>query len=170
MKRFKPIFFTALLVAAAVQALAQYPPDAINVYVNGESNPRSTLLTNFQRITFAGGNMQVKPISGTEQTYPFANWRKITFGDEFTIGIDDAIAAGSTDIVVYPNPANSEIRIMNYEFVGNERIEIFDFAGRCVQKIVSSAGAAPEIINVSNLISGIYFIKINEQTVKFIKE
>ena len=86
-----------------------------------------------------------------------------------------------TKLHVYPNPANYELRITNYEFKDGEVIEIYNVAGQKVyqinnltnqQQITKSTNNQINniIIDVSHLAKGLYFLKINNQVTKFIKE
>lgn len=73
------------------------------------------------------------------------------------------IETSTHDFTVYPNPANQEV---NVKFKSDERelkVEIIDTKGSVVstQKINSSKGYYDEKINISNLSTGIYFIKVN---------
>ena len=94
-----------------------------------------------------------------------------------TVNRADDVAIVETDnypsLQIYPNPVNYELKITNYE--GGE-VQIFDLMGRRVATAVET-GRAPSLhstpetaINVSHLPSGMYFIKIGEKTVKFVKE
>ena len=67
---------------------------------------------------------------------------------------------------IYPNPTYSELKIPNYE--GGE-IQIYDLMGRTLMSLKTLP--SPETtIDVSHLPSGIYFLKIGNKTVKFVKE
>ncbi|MDR1544745.1 MAG: starch-binding protein [Prevotellaceae bacterium] len=63
---------------------------------------------------------------------------------------------------------NYELRIINYELKEGEKIEIYDITGKTILSfaILNSQFS----INVSNLQSGIYFIKTGKYTGKFIKK
>jgi len=64
---------------------------------------------------------------------------------------------------IYPNPANNELRITNYE-LRDGVIEIYDVYGRKISSHHLIASSSHHTINISSLSSGIYFIKlINEQ-------
>ena len=90
--------------------------------------------------------------------------KKITFKAEGSSIAEDQID-GSLSIAVYPNPAENEIHLANVEF-DKANIEIFSSIGKLVLKSQVN-GAEP--IDISSLSSGIYFLKVNGQTVKIIK-
>ncbi|MDR1543830.1 MAG: T9SS type A sorting domain-containing protein [Prevotellaceae bacterium] len=76
----------------------------------------------------------------------------------------------SENLIIYPNPVNSELKILNYELKENEKIEIFDVSGRVVGTMHALPLRETLTINVSALPQGIYFIKIETKTAKFIKK
>ena len=94
-----------------------------------------------------------------------------------TVNRADDVAIVETDnypsLQIYPNPVNDKLTITNYE--GGE-VTIYDVMGRRVAAV--ETGRAPSLqttspetaIDVSNLPSGMYFIKIGEKTAKFVKE
>ena len=75
-------------------------------------------------------------------------------------GLND-IAQNSINI--YPNPATNEIVISN--IANNEIVEIFDITGKLVKKVVYT-----NKINVSDLLAGVYTIKVNNQIQKLVIE
>jgi hypothetical protein len=92
------------------------------------------------------------------------------FGDTYYAVPENAPISG---ITVFPNPTNGELRITNYELgIGSlSEIEVFDIYGK-KQKTECRKGEMENgeyLINISHLPAGIYFLRINEQTVKIIK-
>lgn len=65
---------------------------------------------------------------------------------------------------LYPNPANDVVRI-NAE--GNAVVDIMDMAGRMVMSVNVAEGE--NTINVSDLATGVYFVRMNSTVVKFVK-
>jgi subtilase-type serine protease len=73
-----------------------------------------------------------------------------------TVGINEVDAQS---LMVYPNPTTGELRITNYDLrIGN--VEIFDVYGR-MQK--SRKAEKQNEIDISDLSSGIYFLKITTE-------
>jgi hypothetical protein len=64
-------------------------------------------------------------------------------------------------ILVYPNPTRGELRVESGE-LRVESVEIFDVFGRLVSNLKSQI--SNQIINISHLPTGIYFIKIHTET------
>ncbi|MDR2684474.1 MAG: T9SS type A sorting domain-containing protein, partial [Prevotellaceae bacterium] len=85
----------------------------------------------------------------------------------FSINEHDIVTGTSkaeqNKILIYPNPAISELKITNYKDGGIMRI--FDVTG----KIINIVELSNNLINVSNLNVGIYFLQIDNQVVKFVK-
>ena len=86
---------------------------------------------------------------------------------------------------VYPNPTNGTLQVTGYELQEHTLIEIYDVVGKLYIPLtpfkggMSSAANSPfeggrgmsEItIDVSHLANGLYFLKIDGKTVKFVKE
>ena len=95
------------------------------------------------------------------------------------VGIQDKDI--SNNISFYPNPTNGEIKIKNYELRMGD-MQIYDMTGRMVYRYeVQGDGYevlphtplsepnTPHLIDISYLQSGIYFLKIDNQTFKIIK-
>ncbi|MGQ8335135.1 glycoside hydrolase family 97 catalytic domain-containing protein [Sunxiuqinia sp. A32] len=75
-----------------------------------------------------------------------------------------------TEITCFPNPASNEITINKVP--ANTDITILDINARVLLKKRSSSNTGTEKVNVSKLVSGIYFIKIGNsqpQLLKFVK-
>jgi len=89
-----------------------------------------------------------------------------------TSGISEESSYG--DLSVYPNPCMDELYIQNPGQNDEVVISIIDYTG----KILSSANAQGELINVSSLIenlpSGIYFLRVSSEnslkTIKLVKD
>jgi uncharacterized repeat protein (TIGR02543 family) len=90
-----------------------------------------------------------------QDTTLYAKWEQIT-------GISEI---ESVSIEIYPNPVKDELQIESGELRIN-RVEIVDVAG----KIIYQFSNLRNPINVSALSQGIYFLRINGKTVKFVKE
>ena len=67
---------------------------------------------------------------------------------------------------IYPNPTNSKLQVTSYEFP-IKQIEIFDIYGRKVETWHAASLQDSTInIDVSHLVSGIYFLKVNNKITK----
>ncbi len=59
---------------------------------------------------------------------------------------------------VVPNPFSKEIRIVNDDYTSNINLELFDLNSKLVLRKITNIN---KVINLSNLINGIYFLKIS---------
>ena len=68
---------------------------------------------------------------------------------------------------VFPNPTRGQLQITNYELREDTEYQIFSVVGQVVMQ--GQLGHEGQV-DVSALASGIYFLKVNNQVIKFIKE
>jgi endoglucanase len=78
----------------------------------------------------------------------------------------------SVEIFVFPNPAKSSVEITNLPVNKDVNIEIYNTNGQ-LQKEILSKNKSSLLVNLSNMNSGIYVIKIKSnyenETIKFVK-
>jgi len=86
---------------------------------------------------------------------------------EKTVSIPQFAREQDNSIVLYPNPVNYELKIMNYETI--ENVEIYDVYGRILTNSQFSILNSQLSIDVSHLASGMYFLKVGNKVVKIIK-
>ena len=72
-----------------------------------------------------------------------------------------------TNFSIYPNPAKKQLTIY-YSIQSVENIQLLDIEGRIIEEIVVKQNNTT--IDVSSLKSGIYFIKVENEVLKFVKE
>ena len=74
-------------------------------------------------------------------------------------------------ITIFPNPTTGQLRITNYEIRDGD-IEIFDVLGRRYHQAPSllERAGGEVIIDISHLANGMYYLKIDNKVVKFVKE
>ena len=100
------------------------------------------------------------------QTYFFrayiTNEAGTTYGtvETFTLsGLNDAIA-NQINAVVYPNPANTQATLEINGLNQDAKVVISDLQGRILSQDAISAGTSRYTINVSDMASGVYYIRI----------
>ena len=133
--------------------------DAWKTHINGDNNSIET-------DPALNANYMPTNTQCTEMGIPYPllinNWTGIDIPANLTSGIR-----------VYPNPTTGELHI-GYEICDNRicDIEIYDIMGRSVRtyRIRPNDNETETTINVSHLPSGVYFIKIENKTVKFVKK
>lgn len=128
-------------------------------------------VANIQKLTFDNGNLIVTNTSGPNGTYALADNRYINFTD-LTLGISNLIAAESK-FYVYPNPSSQWLNIGNAN--PNQTptlVEVVSIDGKLL--IQYKPLASDTQINISSLPQGMYLCKITsdnqQQTLKFLKQ
>ncbi len=81
----------------------------------------------------------------------------------FTTGIIDNILEQNSKITIYPNPTNGIINLSGLQNLKGLNFEITDISGKIVQNFKTSELQNLETIDISELNSGIYFIKIQTE-------
>ena len=89
-----------------------------------------------------------------------------------TIGAVGIVSATlSNQLRIYPNPTNYELRITNHELKEDEVVEIYSVVGqRLMQLPCRDVINHVSTIDVSGLANGMYYLKIGDKTVRFVKE
>ncbi len=75
----KYYFFLAVLMFGYIAAMAEEPPEAVNVY-RTDGNVHSTMFDNLKNIVFVGDNLEVQPYSGVIETIAMDDVENIVFG------------------------------------------------------------------------------------------
>jgi hypothetical protein len=104
--------------------------------------------------------------------FPYSEWNvMVTYSEDCTAGLNDNKAATYS---IHPNPAKSELFITAQNTTENLKIKIFNIEGKLLsaQSITLQDQKA---IDVSQLLSGIYFLNIEDENgnttiKKFIKQ
>ena len=92
--------------------------------------------------------------------------------DSFDVGIEEP--GYDRAVCIFPNPATNEIKVQSSTFKV-QRVEIYDVMGqKCLTPTLSKGEGVSASINVSELIAGIYFVKVKagkrEQVFKLVKQ
>ena len=78
-----------------------------------------------------------------------------------------------SDYQVYPNPAINEL-VITGNFSGETQLQIVDLTGKCVQQMICTSNSNEQLLDVSSLPSGMYYITIKNtnsiQTIQFIHQ
>lgn len=85
------------------------------------------------------------------------------------VGLESPVLE-SSGLVAFPNPCQNEVRIRSG--IENEKLEIYDLAGRNVTSAVllNNLSAFETRIDMSSLSKGLYLVRSLENTVKLVKE
>lgn len=86
----------------------------------------------------------------------------MTFTGNSILGKKDGIAM-TADVLIYPNPANSESRIVfKQEMSGSVKVSFMDLSGRLLseQVVISNAGSGKADLDLRNIEAGIYILRL----------
>jgi hypothetical protein len=84
---------------------------------------------------------------------------------EVVLSVKESILS---NITIFPNPTTGELKVESGE-LKVDNVEIFDVYGRKLSSNHLISKSSNHQINISHLPAGIYFLRVNEQTVKVIK-
>lgn len=158
------LFLLLFLLSASLllPALAQ---DMIVKAVDG--NEEAKKVYTIQTITFSDGNMMMNLKSGSSETKSISEIRKLYFNGLF-LGTGELENSGvSDDISIYPNPVIHTI-YFNGNIKDNSDVSVYSIDGRL--KLSTQLQSGTNSINAENLESGLYVLRINNRTIRFIKQ
>jgi hypothetical protein len=151
-------FFLWLLFFSNYEAIVSQ--NLIVQQTNGTENSLS--LSAIRKLVFNNNSLQITNISGNSTDFLLSDVRKIFFSN--TSSSENIIV--NEKLVIYPNPATSELNIIVNDPVPNS-IEIYNFQGRKIKTEIVNDDL--ERIDINDLQSGIYLIKAGLKTTKFVK-
>jgi hypothetical protein len=143
------------------------PPDVCNQDVIWQSRDASIAAVN------AYGSVKGISYGETYIVVSSIKWAEVRDSCKVIVGGTGIVGAnGIRPIQVYPNPANSELKITNYE--GGE-IQIFSIMGQTLMTLrtletIETLGLHETTIDISHLASGMYFLKVGNKVGRFVKE
>jgi uncharacterized delta-60 repeat protein len=81
-------------------------------------------------------------------------------------------SVGKADVQAFPNPVHTQLYLQLNAAPGTLYIQVADVAGRIVRQIqLSSSGTTISTsVDMRNLQQGIYFVRVNNETIRVIKE
>jgi len=82
-------------------------------------------------------------------------------------GIDDNTLANG--LVLYPNPANHNVTLVNNTMISLRELVIYDVAGKVVNRVDLSQMQSEQTLDVSHLSSGVYMVRVQGETATAVK-
>lgn len=132
--------------------------------VDGTENAKQLAI--LKKISFSNSNLLVDYKNGSTDTYSLSNVRKVYFKSATTATEIPILSENTAKLTVYPNPVRDVLYLQNAP-EGNFTAYIYRMDVVLMTAIEVSAGS--KSINVAHLSGGLYLLKINNQTCKFIK-
>jgi len=81
----------------------------------------------------------------------------------------DVLSIKQQSTQIYPNPCNNELNIKLNGSKNVSKLIISDFAGKILKYIDLGLGQELVQVNLDDLIQGMYFVKLNDQYIRFVK-
>ncbi|MBO5921482.1 MAG: T9SS type A sorting domain-containing protein [Bacteroidaceae bacterium] len=149
----KKIYTLLLFLVFCLPGMAQ------QILIEKGGNTETVEFENLDKITFNGTTVKILQTNGIETSASMGEIERIHFSnysniDDITVQKENIFNYISNDCIAINCNAGDIVRI--YNIIGNQLM--------CVRQ-----KSANSIISIANLPQGIYIIKINDQTAKFVK-
>ena len=144
---------------------------AQTMYVRPIAGSQTTYpVADIQKLTFDNGNMLVTNTTGANGTFALSSLRYVSFTD-FNLG--STTPASSNAYMAYPNPARDLLTISGISNMQRlENIQILSLEGRLLLQQKPTTESTQ--VDISGLPQGMYLCKITngnqQQIIKFIKQ
>jgi hypothetical protein len=110
----------------------------------------------------------VYPVTITaEDEYGNVSTCVFTLTIESILGVDDNNL--DVAIVMYPNPANSQVTIANRSTIALDKAAIYDINGKLVMEINLQTMQGEKVIDISRLASGVYMVQVSSEQASVVK-
>ena len=157
----KFLLFTLLLVGSLFQQI--HAQGIFFETVNGEI--LSKQIESVGSVTFPNHNLVVNNSDNTTNSFSLLSMKKIHF-DASSVTIDEDSPVTQTGIAIYPNPANDIISLVNLTST-SQSAYIYSAQGKLLLETLVSSKS--QHISLEAFPAGLYFLRIENQTIKFIK-
>jgi hypothetical protein len=152
-----PFLFIGLSAFTTVQAQR-------NLYVKKKDGTQTSLvLSGIRKLTFPQGSVLITKNDATTQNYSFTELQYLSFTD-FKTDIPAIESTVSESLNIYPCPTSSDVQVsFNALGVSKMTISITTMQGDVVysQSTESIEGMNHLQLNIPQLMSGIYFVSLN---------
>ncbi|MCM5661806.1 LamG-like jellyroll fold domain-containing protein [Galbibacter mesophilus] len=108
------------------------------------------------------GGVQVRAVNN-DKTGAWTLWREEDIANQTFFASMESEVQDEQLFTIYPNPTTSVIHIDEVE--ANTNIAVYSFSGTKLEEHIGK-----ETINIGHLQKGIYFLKVNDQTIKILKQ
>ncbi|PKA83687.1 putative secreted protein (Por secretion system target) [Ulvibacter sp. MAR_2010_11] len=120
------------------------------------------------------------PPAGTllpDGVYPVTITAEDEYGNEstcvFTLTVETILGVDDNNldvaIVMYPNPAQSQVTIANNSTIALDKAAIYDINGKLVMTIDLQTMQGEKVIDISRLASGVYMVQISSDQASVVK-
>jgi hypothetical protein len=123
-------------------------------------------LTALRSVLFLNNGVLLKSTNGNSESFSLVHIRKISFKSGTTASELIPSDPKNTQIRIYPNPVDHEIHLENLP-AGNSEVSVYRIDGTILFK--KQVTSEDNVLEGVSLNKGIYLLKVNNQTFKFIK-
>ena len=120
-------------------------------------------LNTLNKITFSGTDMKLNMLNGEINTIATTAIRTMIFKNSTGLNLNQT----GNQIKIYPNPSTENIGFRGL-ISENQLVNIFSVTGQLM--ISHTLESSQELISVTELQPGIYFVNIENQLIRFIKK
>ena len=158
------------IVCLSYLGVGSISANVMQIHFNEDRPMIETKLTAIDKITFTDTSFSIHFDSSSHLTevaselYGYGEVEKITFSDISSIG--KISKEDNFKLLISPNPVNDIIRIMGYNSSEPAQLSIYSLDG---EEVIRIENWQDEAIDASQLSAGIYILRINTTTIKFIK-
>ncbi len=154
------LLFSLLFLLFGISQLEAQTAVKVNYY---DGSSQSFSIEEAGRMYFNSSNLMINTDGTSTTTIPVSIVRSLVFTDESLATTE--VSSVKDKLLLYPNPATDYIKIVTES---NELLDvvIYNAQGQLVLKDKYNSGSD---IDVSQLGTGVYFVKANQSNLKFIK-
>lgn len=155
------------LIAGTAAAREAAPLTYVRVSFLDEETPElQGEITTESKLVFKGTPyIEFSKVDGLSERVPIAGVKRISFSGNWT-GVTMA-KAEQVALSLRENPVGKVLSVVGYDSSKAAQLSVYSIAGREVVRVNAWKG---EDIDVSQLPSGIYILRINQTTLKFVKK
>ncbi len=129
-----------------------------------DGSTQSFLLTDLRKVSFSGSNIMFLKTNTSLDSCIISNVGALSFGIKTRINE----TTGSNNVLIFPNPAEKFIYLKNMPEGKLLDVSIYSLDGIKVIGTIFRSNSSS--IDVSSLCKGLYLLKANGYTLKFIKQ
>ncbi|WP_226064502.1 endonuclease [Kaistella polysaccharea] len=115
---------------------------------------------------------RLSTVNDPNSTFTLSEWTAfpVDYCEQLgVLGVKGIISGSNSEIYVYPNPVKNMLSIKGPALYQIKNAVIFDISGKQILKIAEPFKTGNSI-NVEKLSPGVFFLQVDNQTLKFIKE
>jgi hypothetical protein len=124
-------------------------------------------LSTIQSLSFPNNSLLLKKTTGSTETFNLSTLSVLYFNSLYTSSKSLEVISKDEKLSVYPNPASSVLRIVNFSQQTGV-VSVIGMDGHTV--LQTRITQESPVINISGLAKGLYIIRVNNQAIKFIRQ